>query len=135
MTRRCTAGILFFIFFSLFISQASASSKIINHKISFETLGAGWELYLEKSPEQTFELADKNIPADFTVTVPHNWNLEVQHFGGASPNTYGCYRYVCTNLDPHTKYALHMRESPGTASAFFINRSLITQTGDPFIML
>lgn len=135
MTRHYSAGFLIFILFSIFISQASASSKINKKNKSFETLGSGWELYLEKSPEQTFNLIDNNTPADFTVTVPHEWNLEIKRFGATSPNTYGCYRYVCSNLEPGTKYALHMKESPGTASAFYINRKIIIQTGNPFAML
>lgn len=135
MTRHYSTGFLIFILFSIFISQASASSKINKKNKSFETLGSGWELYLEKSPEQTFNLIDNNTPADFTVTVPHEWNLEIKRFGATSPNTYGCYRYVCSNLEPGTKYALHMKESPGTASAFYINRKIIIQTGNPFAML
>ena len=135
MTRHYPAGFLIFILFSIFISQASASSKINKKNKSFETLGSGWELYLEKSPEQTFNLIDNNTPADFTVTVPHEWNLEIKRFGATSTNTYGCYRYVCSNLEPGTKYALHMKESPGTASAFYINRKIIIQTGNPFAML
>ncbi len=135
MTRHYSAEFLIFILFSIFISQASASSKINKKNKSFETLGSGWELYLEKSPEQTFNLIDNNTPADFTVTVPHEWNLEIKRFGATSPNTYGCYRYVCSNLEPGTKYALHMKESPGTASAFYINRKIIIQTGNPFAML
>lgn len=135
MTRHYSTGFLIFILFSIFISQASASSKINKKNKSFETLGSGWELYLEKSPEQTFNLIDNNTPADFTVTVPHEWNLEIKRFGAISPNTYGCYRYVCSNLEPGTKYALHMKESPGTASAFYINRKIIIQTGNPFAML
>lgn len=97
----------------------------------------GWELFLEKNPEETFALVDKNSPADFTVTVPHTWNTELQRLKGkaAAPETYGCYRYLCTNLEPGRKYALHMKESPGTSSAFYINRKLLAQTGNPFAML
>ncbi len=135
MTRHYSAGFLIFILFSIFISQASASSKINKKNKAFETLGSGWEIYLEKSPEQTFNLIDNNTPADFTVTVPHEWNQEIKRFGATSPNTYGCYRYVCSNLEPGTKYALHMKESPGTASVFYINRKIIIQTGNPFAML
>lgn len=135
MTRPYTAGFLLFLILS--VSPLFASIKSNNQTKSFQTLGQNWELFLEKTPEQTFALADKNCPADFTVSVPHTWNLEVQRLNGKrkNPDTYGCYRYVCTGLEAGTKYALHMKESPGTASAFYINRNLITQTGNPFAML
>ena len=110
----------------LFVSQAFASLR---------TLGEDWELFLEKTPQETFELADSNAPSDFTVTVPHSWNLEVARIGGTTPTTYGCYRYTLTDLTPFVEYAIHMKESPGTSCAIYINRVLLSQTGDPFAML
>ena len=133
MTRRCTAVLFIFSLF-LFTEQTFASSKKANRNKTFQTLGEGWEFYLEKTPEQTFALADSNTPSDFTVSVPHHWNLEVAHTGSTNINTFGCYRYTLSGLDPSTEYAIHMKESPGTSSAFYINRELLTQTGDPFAM-
>ena len=98
-------------------------------------LDGKWELYLEKTPEQVFQLADKNIPSDYMAVVPSVWNAEVEDYGGDSPNTFGCYRLVLTDLEPGTKYALLTQEAPGTSSAVYINRTLIAQTGDPFLML
>ena len=98
-------------------------------------LDAKWELFLQKTPEQTFALVDSNTPADYMSTVPGTWNEEVYHSGGKNPVTFGCYRYVLTDLNPSKKYAILTKESPGTSSALYINRQLIAQTGDPFAML
>ena len=98
-------------------------------------LDGKWELYLEKTPEQVFQLADKNIPSDYMTVVPGVWNAEVEDYGGDSPNTFGCYRLVLTGLEPGTKYALLTQEAPGTSCAVYINRTLTAQTGDPFLML
>ena len=97
-------------------------------------LDGKWELYLEKTPEQVFQLADKNIPSDYMTVVPGVWNAEVEDYGGESPNTFGCYRLVLTGLEPGTKYALLTQEAPGTSCALYINRVLTAQTGDPFLM-
>ena len=97
-------------------------------------LDGKWELYLQKTPEKVFQLVDSGIPSDFMATVPGYWNSEVKHFGGTSPCTYGCYRYVCENLNSNLKYALLLKESPGTSCALYINRELTAQTGDAFAM-
>lgn len=97
-------------------------------------LDGKWELYLQKTPEKVFQLVDSGIPSDFMATVPGYWNSEVKHFGGTSPCTYGCYRYVCENLNSKLKYALLLKESPGTSCALYINRELTAQTGDAFAM-
>lgn len=98
-------------------------------------LDGKWELYLEKTPEQVFRLVDNNIPSDYMSQVPGVWNAEVIHSGGESPNTFGCYRLLITELEPNQKYAILTQESPGTSSALYINRRLTEQTGDPFVMI
>jgi len=121
-----------FSFFSL-----HAQENIISYsetKSGFIRLDGKWELFLEKTPEQTFAIVDSGEPADFMSSVPGTWNNEVKYSGGSSPSTYGCYRFICTNLDPQKKYALLTKESPGTSCALYINRKFISQTGDPFLM-
>ena len=126
----------FIVFLSVCLfSEAFASSKSDNPIKVFQTLGEGWELFMEKTPQEVFKLADSNSPSDFTVTVPHTWNREAKRIGSKTTNTYGCYRYVLEDLNPNIEYALHMKESPGTACAIYVNRKLITQIGDPFEML
>ena len=98
-------------------------------------LDGKWELYLEKTPEQVFKMADQNLPSDYMSQVPGVWNAEVIHSGGESPNTFGCYRTVIADLEPNTKYAILTQEAPGTSSALYINRRLTEQTGDPFLMI
>ena len=122
-------SLLFFCFSSLFAKSNDNSNN------SLKRLDGKWELFLQKTPQQTFSLIDSNTPADFMATVPGNWNSEVQHIGGKGPETFGCYRYLCTGLTPKTKYAILTKESPGTSSALYINRKKICQTGDPFVMI
>ena len=91
--------IRFIAFILLLLPQSflSAAENVQKDK-GFEILKDGWELFLQKSPEETFALTDSNTPADFTVTVPHTWNAELARFGRTAPETYGCYRYIKTNL-------------------------------------
>ncbi len=117
---------------SLFICFQLSATLIPSKNSNLKNLSTGWELFLQKTPEQTFALVDSNFPADYTVTVPHEWNKEVFHFGIKQPETYGCYRYVCKNLNPDLTYALHTKESPGTACAVYVNRTIIANAGDPF---
>ena len=120
-------AVTFVVLFGSFSLSASSNDYL--------RLDGKWELFLQKTPEQTFSLVDSNSPADYMATVPGTWNEEVYHSGGKNPATYGCYRYVCTGLDSSSKYAILAKESPGTSCAVYINRQLITQTGDPFVML
>lgn len=113
-------------FFSSFFANAADQNLV--------RLDGKWELYVQKTPEQIFELVDSGIPSDYMSLVPGNWNAEVKHYGSSSPCTYGSYRYLCSNLDSNQKYALLIKESPGTSCALYINRKLISQTGDAFIM-
>ena len=119
---------LFLLFFFLVSSHfVFANEKLVR-------LDGKWELFLEKTPEQTFTLVDAGEPAQFMANVPGNWNTEARHYNGSGPETYGCYRYICDNLDPTSVYAILTKESPGTSCALYINRQLITQIGDPFAM-
>ena len=119
---------------SLFsLSSAFAKSKSAD-ELPIMNLNGEWELFLEKTPEQTFYLTDKNIPADFIVTVPNEWNKQVAQAGLSSPVTYGCYRFVCHDLIPGFRYAVHTKESPGTSCAVFVNRTLLGQAGNPYAM-
>lgn len=138
MYKRLSFPHLFFILFSFLFSvsslYASENSIAMPETKNLIRLDGKWELFLEKTPEQTFKLVDSGTPADFMSSVPGTWNTEVLHTGKTSPITYGCYRYICTNLNPAKKYAILTRESPGTSCALYINRKLLGQTGDPFAM-
>ena len=116
----------------LFIFLISTFS--LSAKEGLSRLDGKWELFLTKTPEETFKLIDSNTPADFMAAVPGDWNKEVKYQGGKGPETFGCYRYVCTGLEAGQKYALLTKESPGTSSALYINREKIAQTGDPYAM-
>lgn len=122
-----------FSFFYLFLLFCFSSLYATDNNLF--RLDGKWELFLGKTPEETFNLIDSGTPADYMSTVPGNWNKEVLHSGGTAPETFGCYRYLCTNLNPSEKYALLLKESPGTSCALYINRKLTGQTGDPFVML
>ena len=95
-------------------------------------LDGKWELFLKKTPEQTFNLVDKKQAVDFMCEVPGDWNKEVIASGETAPETYGCYRYVYEKLQPDKEYAIFMNESPGTSSAIYINRNQIAKSGNPF---
>ena len=115
---------------------SSAFADDFAHKnLTIKNLNKDWELFLHKTPEQTFKLIEAGTPADFTVSIPNEWNKEVAYAGGDTPETYGCYRYLCENLDSSVRYALHAKESPGTSCAIYVNKKLIMQTGDPFAKL
>ena len=109
-----------------------SSSLFAETDINLIRLDGQWELYLKKTPEQTFNLIDKKQPADFMSEVPGDWNKEVFASGETASETYGCYKYVYSNLNPEIEYAIFMNESPGTSSAIYINRNLKAQTGNPF---
>ena len=114
-------------------AEISVASSSINEDL--HRLDGQWELYLQKTPEQTFSIADAGTPSDYLSIVPGDWNSETIHAEINSPITYGCYRYTCTNLDVKEKYALLIKESPGTSCAIYVNRNLVTQCGDPFKMI
>lgn len=123
-----------FIYLLLFFSAAFAED-FAHKSIKLKNLSKNWELFLYKSPEETFKLIEKNIPADFTVTIPNEWNKEIARAGGTIPEAFGCYRYLCENLDPNVKYALHTKESPGTSCAVYVNQKKIEQIGDPYALI
>ena len=107
-------------------------------KKKIEHLDGECDLYLQKNPYQTIDCVNNNIPADFKTIVPGYWNVHIQdgksNFS-ADPKTYGCYRYVCTGLDPARKYALLVKDSPKTSCAVFVNRRQIFCLGDPYTMV
>jgi len=132
--RKVKKALVILLLFSFFISSLFADSLLtVNEQI--QNLNGQWELYLEKSPEETFKLVDTFIPADYKVLVPNEWNKQLLLSGKKAPEAYGCYRYLCTNLNPTIEYAFHTKESPGTSCALYVNRKLIGQAGDPFAML
>jgi len=119
-------ALLYFLFISLFFLTAS-DNKLVR-------LDGEWELYIEKKPEETFTIVDNNLPADSMSLVPGPWNKDLLRSGINKAETFGCYRYVCKDLNPSEKYAILIKESPGTSSALYINRKLLNQTGNPFLM-
>ena len=91
-----------------------------------------WQLFVQKSPEQVFELADANARPDFEITSTGYWNKLLENPADVS---YGCYRTVITGLDPSQKYAILQKDSPKTSCAVYVNRKLLVQVGDPFEIL
>ena len=91
-----------------------------------------WQLFVQKSPEQVFELVDSNARADFEITSTGYWNKLLDNPDYVS---YGCYRTVITGLDPSKKYAILQKDSPKTSCAVYVNRRLLVQVGDPFEIL
>ena len=91
-----------------------------------------WQLFVQKSPEQVFELADANAQADFEITSTGYWNKLLDNPADVS---YGCYRAVITGLDPSQKYAILQKDSPKTSCAVYVNRKLLVLVGDPFEIL
>ena len=125
------------LFLTIFaISAFSFFAEEIDYSNSHITLEKGWELYLQKTPEQAFDLIDKGLPSDFTTSIPDKWNDEIIRFTGkdAGPETYGCYRYVCHGLDTKLKYSILIKDSPATSYIVFANRKNVFQTGDPYFM-
>ena len=96
-----------------------------------------WQLFYRKTPEQVFELADTNIPADFEIKKPGYWNSLLSEAGldNTDGKDYGCYRTVVTGLDPSQKYEILQKDSPKTSCAVYVNRQLVAQAGDPFELL
>lgn len=127
--RFITLFTILFLFSSVFAQAESRPAE------KLQNLTKGWELFLEKTPDETFALIDADTPADFTVNIPNEWNKEVLYSGGTSPETYGCYRYLCEDLQPGIKYALHAKESAGTSCAIYVNKKLIEKVGDPYEMI
>ena len=91
-----------------------------------------WQLFVQKSPQQVFELVDANMPPDFEISSTGYWNNLLDN-----PNKvkYGCYRTVISGLDPSKKYAILQKDSPKTSCAVYVNRKLFVQVGDPFEIL
>ena len=114
-----TVTILFFSTVSLF--AATTMQQLEN-----------WQLFVQKSPEQVFELADANARADFEITSTGYWNKLLDNPDDVS---YGCYRTVITGLDPSQKYAILQKDSPKTSCAVYVNRRLLVQVGEPFEIL
>ena len=102
-------------------------------KKNFEYLDGEWDLYLEKDPYQTFNCINNNIPADFKTIVPGYWNQHLSE--GQSPQTYGCYKYKCSGLDPNKQYALLVKDAPKTSCTVYVNRKQVAALGDPFAIL
>ena len=91
-----------------------------------------WQLFVQKSPQAVFELADSNAKPDFEITSTGYWNKLLDN-----PNevSYGCYRTVISGLDPSKKYAILQKDSPKTSCAVYVNRKLFVQVGEPFEIL
>ena len=121
---------LFFLFLFFFNTVFLFSAE------SLEQLNK-WQLFYHKSPEQVFELADTNAPADFEITSVAYWNRLLKEAGivPSDGKDYGCYRTVISGLDPSTKYEILQKDSPKTSCAVYVNRQIVAQLGDPFELL
>ena len=72
------------LFISLFLIASAFAEANSNDEFQIKNLNDEWELFLEKTPEQTFYLTDNHVPADFIVTVPNEWNPQVHEAGKSS---------------------------------------------------
>ncbi len=124
--KKIVVAALLILFNSFFIFAAEALQQLND-----------WQLFVQKSPEQVFELVDANVAADFEVSGPGYWNhlLEEANLERADKKDYGCYRTILSGLDPLKKYAILQKDSPKTSCAVYVNRQLVLQIGDPFEML
>ena len=112
---------LLIFFNSFFVFSATTMQQLEN-----------WQLFVQKSPEQVFELADANARADFEITSTGYWNKLLDK---SDQVNYGCYRTVISGLDPSKKYAILQKDSPKTSCAVYVNRKLLVQVGNPFEIL
>ena len=120
-TKRYFFFAIIFLFSSFYLFSATNMQQLEN-----------WQLFVQKSPEQVFELADSNARPDFVITSTGYWNKLLENPADVS---YGCYRTVITGLDPSQKYAILQKDSPKTSCAVYVNRKLLVQVGDPFEIL
>ncbi len=128
------------VFLTIIFLFTTASVHLYSQTLEFNRHGytqlkEGWELYLRKSPQETFELIKNNVPGDYIVSVPNYWNKILKETDDSAPDTYACYHYKCTNLDYYITYGIFMKDSPGTSCAVYVNGKLVGQTGNPFEML
>lgn len=130
MKKKIKLALLCTLFFFSCIQLWSVNQKKI------ERLDGEWDLYLEKNPFETIACVNQNIPADFKTLVPGYWNVHLQDGNQkGDPKTYGCYRYVCSSLNPSQKYAILVQDAPKTSCAVYLNRELLVSLGDPFHMV
>ncbi len=130
MKKKIKLALLCTLFFFSCIQLWSVNQKKI------ERLDGEWDLYLEKNPFETIACVNQNIPADFKTLVPGYWNVHLQDGNQkGDPKTYGCYRYVCSGLNPSQKYAILVQDAPKTSCAVYVNRELLVSLGDPFHMV
>ena len=120
-TKRYFLLAIIFFFCSFYLFAATNMQQLEN-----------WQLFVQKSPEQVFELVDAKARADFEITSTGYWNNLLENPADVS---YGCYRTVITGLDPSQKYAILQKDSPKTSCAVYVNRKLLVQVGDPFEIL
>ena len=66
--------------FLTFLLFTISTSLFAENDINLIRLDGKWELFLKKTPEQTFTLIDKKQPADFMCEVPGDWNKEIKAF-------------------------------------------------------
>ena len=86
-----------------------------------------WQLFVQKSPQQVFELVDTNKSSDFENVSVGYWNHLLEQAGLERPDkkNYGCYRTIITGLDPSKKYEILQKDSPKTSCAVYVNRQLV----------
>ncbi len=97
--------------------------------LNYQRLDAGWELYMNKSPE----LVSEGCPYDELVEIPHTWNQDSSQFKGDESNIpYGTYRRVITNLDPTQTYAILIKDMPPTDCVIYANNKIIAANGNPY---
>ena len=100
--------IFFLAFFLLFTFNLQAQDF---NRLGYTHLKDNWNLYIRKSPEETFKLIKEGKSADFTVSVPNYWNKMLLNTEDSAPETYGCYYYKCTNLDYYINYGIFITNS------------------------
>ena len=84
-TKKIVVAALLILFNSFFIFAAEALQQLND-----------WQLFVQKSPEQVFELVDANGLADLENVSVGYWNklLAEANLERADKKNYGCYRTV-----------------------------------------
>lgn len=102
-------------------------------RFDFTKLDGKWDFYLNKTPEQVFDLIDNSKKADCKIKVPGFWNKSIKLLSkNSDPKVYGCYKYKIRNLNPAETYGFLIKDSPATSCAVYINRQFITKNGYPY---
>lgn len=100
------------------------------------SLNGEWEIYINKlittaynQDSDSVVTWERNLPDEY-ISVPNFWKDKMPLIDGkATSFVNGSYRLLIAGLKPSYTYSLIMRESPGTASIFYVNNTKIFSSG------